>query len=163
MQGGNTFGKWGDWNPAYPQPRNPQGVGPPFTRTMSHITAATMVVQNIIEAAELARGLGKFSAAARYAALVPALKRQYHEAFFDPATQVYGDGTPTAFGAALWLGVTPPELLPQVVTNFVRTLHGMRYRMVSVGFIGVRYIFEALAKVRSLYIYIYILYINIYV
>ena len=107
-----------------------------------------MVVQNIQEAAELARGLGKTQVAARYDALVPELKRQYHEAFFDPNARVYGDGTPTAFGAALWLGVTPPELLPEVVTNFVRTLHGMRYRMVSVGFIGVRYIFEALAKVK---------------
>lgn len=148
VQGGSTYGKWGDWNPASPSPRSPNNQGPPFTLTVSHITAATMVVQNLIEAAEMSRAMGKVHEAARYEALIPLLKRQYHDAFFDPEGQVYGDGTLTAFGAALWLEVTPPEQLAEVVSNFVRTLHGLQYRMVGVGFIGVRYIFEALAKVN---------------
>ena len=114
---GYTYGMWGDWNPAYPEPRNPLGQGPPFTRTVSHITAAAMVVQNHIQMAEMAKGLGKLREAAKYEAMVPVLKKQYHDAFYDPAAQVYGDGTPTAFGAALWLGVTPPALLPAVVSS----------------------------------------------
>ena len=146
--GAGTYGKWGDWNPAYPQPRNPQGQGPPFIRTASHITAAAMVLQNHVQMGEMAGALGKLTEASKYESLVPALKQAYHQAFFDPAGQVYGDGTATAFGAALWLGVTPPELLPAVVENFVKLLHGYDYRMVGVGFIGVRYIFEALAKVN---------------
>ena len=148
LVGGATYGMWGDWNPAYPSPRDPSGHGPPFTRTVSHITAGAMVVQNFMQVAEMAQALGHLDDAAKYTALIPTLKQQYHEAFFDPHGKVYGDGTPTAFGAALWLEGTPPELLPVVVENFVRVLHGMRYRMVSVGFIGVRYIFEALAKVN---------------
>eukprot|EP01043_Picozoa_sp_COSAG02_P082217 COSAG02_NODE_20492_length_829_cov_0.678082_1_plen_276_part_11 len=148
LVGGATYGKWGDWNPAYPSPRDPSGHGPPFTRTVSHITAGAMVVQNFMQVADMAQALGHLDDAAKYTALIPTLKQQYHEAFFDPHGKVYGDGTPTAFGAALWLEVTPPELLPEVVENFVRVLHSMRYRMVSVGFIGVRYIFEALAKVN---------------
>ena len=56
----STYARWGDWNPAYPAPgRNPQGQGLPFTRTVSHITGAAMVVQNHIEYAEMARVLGK--------------------------------------------------------------------------------------------------------
>ena len=143
-----TFGEWGDWNPAYPEPRNPQGQGPPFVRTVSHITAAAMVVQNHIELAELARGTGRLADATRLEAMVPVLKQRYHDAFFDPAASIYGDGTPTAFGAALWLGVTPPELLPAVVANFIKQLASVDYRMVSMGFVGVRYVFEALAKVN---------------
>ena len=107
-----------------------------------------MVVQNFVQVAEMAQAIGEFEDAAQYAAMIPTLKQQYHDAFFDPVAKIYGDGTPTAFGAALWLGVTPAELLPEVVEQFVRVLHHMRYRMVSVGFIGVRYIFEALAKVN---------------
>ena len=146
--GAGTYGMWGDWNPAYPQPRNPQGQGPPFIRTVSHITAAAMVLQNHIQIGEMARALGKLAEANMYESMVPALKQAYHEAFFDPAGHVYGDGTATAFGAALWLEVTPPEMLPTVVENFVKLLHSYDYRMVGVGFIGVRYIFEALAKVN---------------
>ena len=50
----------------------------------------------------------------------------------------YGDGTPTAFAAALWNEVTPADLLADVVENFVATLAGADYRMDTVGFIGVR-------------------------
>ena len=134
----HTLARWGDWNPAYPEPRNPQGQGPPFTRTVSHITGAAMVVQNHVELAEMARAMGYLEDAERWEAMLPTLKREYHESFFDAESQVYGDGTPTAYATALWLGVTPPELLPTVVENFVKQLASVQYRMVSVGFIGVR-------------------------
>ena len=65
----------------------------------------------------------------------------------DPAAAVYGDGTSTAFACALWLGVTPAPLLDSVVENFVKHIEELRYRVVGIGFIGVRYVFEALAKV----------------
>ena len=106
-----------------------------------------MVLQNVMEMAEVALGTGRVQEAVRLTAMVPLLKQQYHASFFDPVGNVYGDGTPTAYAAALWLGVTPSQLLPTVVDNFVTQLASVDYRMVSVGFIGVRYIFEALAKV----------------
>jgi hypothetical protein len=154
----STFGKWGDWNPAYPVPRNPTAAangsyaegnsGVPFTRTISSITAAAMVVQNIDQAAEMARATGRHLAAAKYDAMLSQLRQQYHDAFFDPVGNIYGDGTPTAFACALWLGVTPAALVPQVVENFVTQLASVEHRMDSIGFIGVRYIFEALAMVN---------------
>ena len=100
-----------------------------------------------MQAAELARATGRNHDAARFDAMLPTLREQLHNAFFDPVSRVYGDGTPTAFAAALWNEVTPPELLPAVVDNFVSVLAGVGYRMDTVGFIGVRYLFEALAKV----------------
>ena len=121
---------------------------PLFQRTITHITAAAAVVQNHVEVAEMAAATGRADEAAHYAALAERLKAQYHSAFYDPAGQVYGDGTSTAFACALWLGVTPPPLLPAVVDNFVRHLASHSYSMLGMGFIGVRYVFEALAKVN---------------
>ena len=84
----------------------------------------------------------------RWEAMIPALKQAYHTSFYDPEAAVYGDGTPTAFATALWLGVCPPDLLPKVVANFEKQIASVNYTMVSMGFIGVRYVFEALAKVN---------------
>ena len=54
---------WGDWNPAYPAPgRDPTGAGPRFTRTLSHITAATMVLQNLGDMTEMATATGRATA-----------------------------------------------------------------------------------------------------
>ena len=70
----------------------------------------------------MARATGRVAVADRYDAMIPKLKESYHAAFFDPIGQIYGDGTPTAFGAALWLGVTPPDMLPAVARNFLKQL-----------------------------------------
>ena len=116
----------------------PDGRGPPFVRTVSSITAAAMVVQNFDEAAEMARVTGRVAAAEAFDAMLPSLRKQYHDSFFDPVGNIYGDGTPTAFATALWLGVTPPALLPTVVENFVTQLRSVGFKMNTIGFIGVR-------------------------
>ncbi len=141
-----TFAKWGDWNPASPGMRAPDGSGPPYVRTVSAITAAAMVVQNFDEAAELALATGRAAEAAQYAAWLSAARAAYHASFYDPAGGVYGDATPTAFAAALWVGAVPGDLLPAVVERFVWQLSSAGYSLANVGFIGVRYVFEALAR-----------------
>ena len=83
----HTYGQWGDWNPAYPEPRTPDGHGPPFVRTVSSITAAAMVVQNFDEARELALATGRVAEAAAFDAMLPGLRRQYHASFYDPVSQ----------------------------------------------------------------------------
>lgn len=102
----------------------------------------------MIEAAEMARGTGRTADAEKFEAMLPVLKQQYHDSFLDPIGNVYGDGTPTAFATALWLEVTPLNILPQVVDNFVARLASTNHRLDTVGFIGVRYLFEALAKIN---------------
>ena len=141
-----TYARWGDWNPASPTPRAPDGSGPPFVRTVSAITAAAMVVQNFDEAAELALATGRAAEAAQYAAWLSTSRVAYHASFFDPAGGVYGDATPTAFAAALWVGAVPSDLLPAVVERFVWQLSSTGYSLSTMGFIGVRYVFEALAR-----------------
>ena len=107
-----------------------------------------MVVQNFDEAAELAAATGRGAEAAQYAAWAAASRAAYHASFYDAAGGVYGDATPTAFAAALWVGAVPDDLLPAVVERFVWQLSSTGYSMESMGFIGVRYVFEALARVN---------------
>jgi len=144
-----TFAIWGDWNPASPPPgRAPDGSGPPYVRTVSSITAAAMVVQNFDEAAELALATGRVAEAAQYAAWLSESRAAYHASFYDPLGGVYGDATPTAFAAALLVGAVPDALLPAVVARFVWQLSSTGYSLETMGFIGVRLVFEALARVN---------------
>ena len=107
-----------------------------------------MVVQNFDEAAELALATGRAAAAAQYAAWASASRAAYHSSFYDALGGVYGDATPTAFAAALWVGAVPDALLPAVVARFVWQLSSTEYSLETMGFIGVRYVFEALARVN---------------
>ena len=143
-----TFAIWGDWNPASPGMRAPDGSGPPYVRTVSSITAAAMVVQNFDEATELALATGRLAEAEQYAAWLSQSRAAYHASFYDPVGGVYGDATPTAFAAALWVGAVPHALLPAVVERFVWQLTSVGYGLHTMGFIGVRYVFEALARVN---------------
>ncbi len=157
----STGSEWGDWQAAVETPRivcdKREGIpqrnvshcptdSQPGLRTITHITAAAAVVMNHMQVAEMAAATGRHTQARKYSQRVTEMKQQYHESFYDPAAQIYGDGTSTAFACALWLGVTPPPLLDAVVENFVQHLESLRYRVVGIGFIGVRYVFEALAK-----------------
>jgi hypothetical protein len=107
-----------------------------------------MVVQNFDEAEELALATGRVAESVQYAAWLSASRAAFHTSFFDPAGGVYGDATPTAFAAALWVGAVPDDLLPAVVERFVWQLSAAGYSLETMGFIGVRYVFEALARVN---------------
>jgi hypothetical protein len=143
--------QWGDWNPGYPEPRviNQPYTGPAFVRTISHITAAASLVHDFFRMADIAGSVGEAADAAFYSSRAQQLLAEYHSSFFDPAAASYGDGTVVAQSLPLWLGATPAALLPTVVDNLVATfLVGQQGRMTSVGFIGVRYLFEALSRVN---------------
>ena len=106
------------------------------------------MVRGVLAAAELAAATGRDGAAAQYAAWASASRAAYHASFYDPVGGVYGDATPTAFAAALWVGAVPAALLPAVVERFVWQLSSVGYSLETMGFIGVRYVFEALARVN---------------
>ena len=156
----NTGSAWGDWQAPGDTPRIACDLryGIPQTevrhcptdavlhlRTITHITAATAIVMNHMQIAELAQATGRVAEAETYGRLAETMKAEYHRSFYNAAAKTYGDGTSTAFACALWLGVTPQPLLEAVVENFVTHLASMNYRVVGVGFIGVRYVFEVSA------------------
>jgi hypothetical protein len=92
---------------------------------------------------EMATAIGHTADAARYTALLATLRTEYHTAFWDPAQKWYGTGTQMAQAMPLWLGVVPPAIVPTLVANLADDVSN---NGLSVGFIGVRYLFEALAR-----------------
>ena len=147
----NIFSYWGDWNPAYPQPRNGTSyTGPAFTRTISHITAAASVLHDHLHLVDLATALGHAEDASSFAQTAAQLRQEFHTAFYDPVRGMYGDGTLTAQAVALWLDVPPtPEIRSRVADGLVATIvNDNGLGMATVGFIGVRYLFEALSAVN---------------
>lgn len=146
----DIFAFWGDWNPAYPMPRNGTDYsGPAFTRTISHITAAASVLHDHLHMVDLATALGQAEDAAQFAKAGAALREQFHDAFYDPIRGLYGDGTLTAQAVALWLNVPPTAQIRQSVADglVAALVQSNGLGLATVGFIGVRYLFEALSMV----------------
>ncbi len=120
-----------------------------FIRTVSHITAAGEFVHDHMRMADLAAALGYGPDASWYRSRVSALKAEFHSAFYDPIKQMYGDGTLTAQGLALWLGVVPSSEISAVVVNLLSQIDSFGGHSAGIGFIGVRYLFEGLARVNQ--------------
>lgn len=122
------FCTWGDWNPVI--------------KTQCHVTSAASFLHDLLHLADLAAAVGDNASAQQYHSRFETLKAEYHDAFYDTSKGVYADGTQTAQALPLWLGSTPPELREAVLGKLVDDMlvHGC-----TGGFVGVRYVFEALA------------------
>jgi alpha-L-rhamnosidase len=124
------FCEYGDWNPAR-------------EKTDCRITAAASYLHDLEHMAELAAALGEAADAAAFAARLAARRLEYHAAFWSPALGLYGAGTQTAQAVALWTGVAAGA---GVAANVSAWLGGaLSSSSLAFGFIGVRYVFEALA------------------
>ena len=80
----------GDWNPV--------------VKTDCHITAAASYLHDLAHLSELAVALNQTSDAAAFAARLAVRRTEYHAAFWDPKSGLYGAGTQVAQAVALWTG-----------------------------------------------------------
>lgn len=71
------------------------------------------------------------------------LTEAFHDAFWNASAGVYSTGTQMAQAAALWVGAVPSTELPKHVANLAEDVV---QNGVTFGFLGVQYVFEALAK-----------------
>lgn len=72
-----------------------------------------------------------------------ALRREFHEAFYNASTGRYGHGTQTELGLALWLHAVPPELQGAVLGALVADVAAHGYHTTS-GVVGTKFVLEAL-------------------
>lgn len=143
------YSTWGDWNPAWPAPHNGSAYnGPSFVFTSPHITAAASYVHDHLHMAAVADALGLAADASMYRQQLEVARAQFHAALFDKDQAWYGEGTVVSQAVALWVGAVPAELQAAVVDSLVSQVAAQDYSMASVGFIGVRYLFEALSQVN---------------
>ena len=85
--------------------------------------------------------------ATHYTNLLVKLKPEWHTAFWSPNISAYSTGTQMAQAAAIWLDdlgeghVVPPANMPALVKKLGDDCADQG---VTIGFVGVRYMFEAL-------------------
>lgn len=125
----NYFCRYGDWNPV--------------VKTPCPVTASASFLHDLSRMADMAKGLGKASDAAYYSKRFAQLKPEWHKAFWNNGTMAYSTGTQMAQAVAIWLEIVPTALLPGLVERLASDVVAQG---VTIGFVGVRYLFEALAK-----------------
>ena len=121
--------RYGDWNPV--------------VKTPCPVTSSASFLHDLKRMGEMARALGKDADAAHYTTLFAQLKPEWHKAFWNNATSAYSTGTQMAQAVAIWLGIVPEEKLAPLVAKLAKEVVS---RGVTIGFVGVRYLFEALAQ-----------------
>ena len=131
----NYFCKYGDWNPV--------------VKTPCQVTSSMSFLHDVHRMAEMAAAIGEESDAKHYRDLLGKLKPEWHEAFWSANTSAYSTGTQMAQAAAIWLDdvgeghIVPPANMPALVKKLADDCLS---EGVTIGFVGVRYLFEALAK-----------------
>ena len=106
------------------------------------MTAAATYLHDLLHMAELAGALGEAADAAAFSAALAQRRHEYHAAFWSGG--LYGGGTQTAQAVALWTGVAAGAGVAGNVSEWLGSsmvTHGLDF-----GFIGVRYVYEALAQ-----------------
>lgn len=125
----NLFCRYGDWNP--------------IIATSCHITAAASYLHDLLHLSELAAALGKTGDASAYTARLAARRIEFHAAFWNSSLGLYGDGTQVAQAVALWTGVAASAGIAHNISVLLG--QALLRDKITFGFIGVRYVFEALA------------------
>lgn len=115
----------------------------PVVKTPCQITAAASFLHDVLHMIEMATAIGRQDDVARYTALLTSLKSEFHTAFWNPVQHRYSTGTQVAQAVALWLEVVPEDLVGPLVAGLADEVATTG---LTVGFIGVRYLFEALAR-----------------
>eukprot|EP01079_Euglenida_sp_SAG-EU17-18_P005441 gene5441-971_t len=140
---GKMFCRYGDWNPV--------------TKTPCQITAALSFIHDVRRMSDLAGAIGNSADATMWTSKDSALTSEFHApcvvskggqacaghygGFWDSKTSTYLSGSQMSVAAALWLGNMPEgrkaPLLAALAAEITR-------QGVTVGFVGVQYLFEAL-------------------
>ena len=123
----NIFCTWGDWNP--------------IVRTDCHVTAAASYLHDLAHLAELAGALGRAGDAALFSARLASRRAEYHAAFWNVGTGLYGSGTQVAQAVALWTGVAAGAGVAGNVSAWLANAVAGPGGKLTFGFIGVRYVY----------------------
>jgi alpha-L-rhamnosidase len=67
---------------------------------------------------EMANVLGYSEDVERFGKRLQTIKERIHNSFFKPDSKIYADGNQVQMAFALWTGVTPGNLIPEVTANF---------------------------------------------
>ncbi|MCC6483486.1 MAG: family 78 glycoside hydrolase catalytic domain [Armatimonadetes bacterium] len=95
---------------------------------------------------EMAQQLGRLDDQRTYAELCGKIAEAFNSKFFDPQTNVYGNGSQFSYIWPLYLQIVPQAHRAAVVDNLVHDIMVTHKGHLSTGFPGTRYLFEALCN-----------------
>ncbi len=130
------LGDWCDYGPA------PAGYS---QNTPAGITATAHYLMVVRCTAEAARLTGRTDDATKYSALAAKITEAFNGRFFDPATDIYGNGSQCCQALPIFLDIVPDGHEEQVLDNLVKSVEEKGWKL-STGDIGNRYLFQALAR-----------------
>jgi hypothetical protein len=128
------LGDWYDIGPGRPGKSNLTPLG---------ITATAIYYRDITVVERAARMLHRPEDAARYHALAEAVRRKFHQTYFDPSSAVYRTGSQTALAMPLIVGLAPPELHAGLISKLVADIRA-RQNHTTAGDVGYSYVIQAL-------------------
>jgi alpha-L-rhamnosidase len=127
-----TRSNYGDWVSVEPTPKELIATG------------SFYMVANVV--AQAAQRLGKEQDRKKYRSLCRKIAQVFHQEFFDPEKSEYGNGSQFSNALPLYLGIVPPEHHARVLHALLQTIEEKHNGHLSTGFIGTRYLLDALVN-----------------
>lgn len=132
-------GGLGDWYDIGPK-------GPGFAQNTPIELVETAIYFGLVGAMrQIAAVLGNEEDASAYAKLAESVKEAFNEAFYDPSSAQYAEGSDTATAMPLVIGLAPEEQRGALLNRLVRNI-GERGWLTTSGDVGHRYVLLALAR-----------------
>jgi len=121
----------GDWLPA-------------DTRTPAIITSTAYYFQCAFILSDIAKILNKPEDQSKFLKLAGNIQEAFNEAFFDSEKMIYGNGSQTALGCALYFGLVEEGYEEAIVETLVKNIQESELNL-DFGILGSRYVPNALA------------------
>ena len=118
----------------------------PFkTQTPADITDTAYYYRDAQIVSLAASLTGNDADAHKYANLAAGIKKAFNEKFYHPDTGLYGNGSQTSLGCALYQGLVEPENRPRVLNNLVADVEKQNNH-IDTGILGAKYLLNALTE-----------------
>lgn len=117
-----------------------------FGSTSRPLMWTSFFYKNCRAVARAASMLGKTADEQYYESLAEKVGKAFHARFFNPQTNKYESETQCSYALALAFGLVPEEVRPAVIRNFVDDVMVKHNGHLSVGFVGMQYLMQALTE-----------------
>jgi len=122
----------GDWAPAE-------------TKTPEKVTSTGYYYRDALLVSKIAKILGHGEDARKYGEVAREIKRAFNDAFYNPATGLYSNGSQTALSCALYHGLADGGRKTRVLGNLVSAVARADWHL-DCGILGTKYLLRSLSE-----------------
>jgi len=117
---------------------------PVKSKTPKEFTSSIYYYTDVLILSKAAKHLKREADFEKYSTLATRIKNSINKKYFNPETDLYGEGFQTELSAALFWGIVPDESRQQVADNLAKRVREDG-KHIDVGLLGTRTILEALS------------------